>query len=161
MTADGYLKTGDRGEMDEKGRLKITGRVKELFKTSKGKYVAPTPIENKLLSNDRLEQACVTGSGQPQPHAIVVLSEQVRDGLAKGTVTRDQITPELEKLVGTVNATLDPHENLEFIVVAKEPWLIENGYLTPTMKIKRSVVEKAYGPMADGWYSARKAVIWQ
>ncbi len=161
MTADGFLKTGDRGEMDEKGRLRITGRVKELFKTSKGKYVAPAPIENKLLSNTRLEQACVTGSGQPQPHAIIVLAEQLRADLAKGSVTRDQITPELEKLVEQVNATLDPHEQLEFLVVAKEPWMIENGYLTPTLKIKRAAVEKTYTPMSDGWYSSRKHVIWQ
>ncbi len=161
MTEDGFLKTGDRGEMDEKGRLKITGRVKELFKTSKGKYVAPAPIENKLLSNTKLEQACVTGSGQPQPHAIVVLSEQLRADLAKGTVKREALTPDLEKLVKEVNDTLDPHEQLEFLVVAKDPWLIENGYLTPTLKIKRGSVEKSYGPMADGWYSARKTVIWQ
>ncbi len=161
MTADGFLKTGDRGEMDEKGRLRITGRVKELFKTSKGKYVAPAPIENKLLSNTRLEQACVTGSGQPQPHAIVVLAEQIRADLAKGAVSRDAITPELEKLVEEVNATLDPHEQLEFLVVAKEPWLIENGYLTPTLKIKRGAVEKNYNPMSDDWYSSRKRVIWQ
>ncbi len=76
--ADGFLRTGDRGEIDELGRLKITGRVKELFKTSKGKYVAPTPIENALLLHEDVEQALVSGSGMPQPFGMVVLSDASR-----------------------------------------------------------------------------------
>jgi long-chain acyl-CoA synthetase len=71
-----WLHTGDRGEIDADGRLRITGRLKELFKTSKGKYVAPAPIENRLLAYHRIEQACVLGAGMPQPYAIVVLSKR-------------------------------------------------------------------------------------
>merc|ERR1712003_460849 len=75
ITEDGYLRTGDRGEIDSEGRLKITGRTKEIFKTSKGKYVAPAPIENKLLNNQHVELACVGGKSQPAPFAILQLSE--------------------------------------------------------------------------------------
>jgi len=161
MTEDGFLRTGDRGEIDELGRLKITGRVKELFKTSKGKYVAPAPIENLLLANQTIEQACVTGASQPQPHALVVLSENVRGELADGSTTRDEVTATLGQLRKAINETLDPHEQLDFLVVAKEPWLIENGFLTPTMKVKRATLESNYGPKIDGWYAQKSPIIWE
>src|SRR5439155_15507886 len=67
ITEDGWLSTGDRGQIDEMGRLRITGRVKELFKTSKAKYVAPAPIESKLSNHPLVEAVCVTGAGRPQP----------------------------------------------------------------------------------------------
>ena len=75
------LKTGDRGEIDSEGRLKITGRVKELFKTSKGKYVAPVPIENLINAHTHIEMSCVMGSGQPQPFVLIMLSETLRKQL--------------------------------------------------------------------------------
>jgi hypothetical protein len=78
FTADGFLCTGDRGELDSEGRLRITGRVKELFKTSKGKYIAPVPIENAINASSSIEQSCVMGSGQPQPFAVVMLAEALR-----------------------------------------------------------------------------------
>ena len=155
FTADGFLKTGDRGEIDDQDRLRITGRVKEIFKTSKGKYVAPAPIENKLMTLDEIEQACVTGSGQPQPHAVCMLGEA-----AQGK-SRDALTDAIQSHMQTVNAQLDHHEQLAFTVVVKESWQIENGFLTPTMKLKRNVIEDTYGPLADGWYERKTKVIWQ
>jgi long-subunit acyl-CoA synthetase (AMP-forming) len=130
-----WLHTGDRGEIDAEGRLRITGRVKELFKTSKGKYVAPAPIENRLLAYHRIEQACVLGAGMPQPYAIVVMSKSARDEDATGS---DRA---LAALRDEINASLDPHERLQAIVIAREPWTVENGLLTPTMKLKRSAIE--------------------
>jgi long-chain acyl-CoA synthetase len=161
FTADGFLKTGDRGEEDELRRLKITGRVKELFKTSKGKYVAPAPIENLLLANSLLEQSCVSGAGQPQPHALVVLAEQTRNDLAAGTITNETIANGLAALLADINPKLDPHEQLDFLAVAKEPWLVENGLLTPTMKIRRGEIENRYAPMIEGWYEKKKKVVWE
>ena len=73
---DGWLHTGDEGSIDKDKFLKITGRVKDLFKTSKGKYVAPSPIEMKLSANKNLEQICVVGDGIPQPIVLAVLSER-------------------------------------------------------------------------------------
>jgi len=154
FTEDGFLKTGDRGEIDEQGRLRITGRVKELFKTSKGKYVAPAPIENALVTHDVVEQACVTGSGYPQPHAVCMLGEGAA-GMAQ-----EDLTAAIAAHVEAVNARLDHHEKLAFVAVTRDSWQIENGFLTPTMKMKRNVIEDTYGPLADGWYGAKTTVVW-
>ena len=159
-TEDGYFRTGDRGERDEEGRLKITGRVKELFKTSKGKYVAPVPIENLINNNRHVEMCCVTGSGQPQAFSLVLLAEELRPKLGDSAV-RAQIEAELEGLLKEVNQEVEAFERLQFLVVVKDPWLIENGFLTPTMKMKRSKIEDAYGPRIDEWYGAGQRVVWE
>ena len=159
-TEDGYFKTGDRGERDSDGRLKITGRVKEIFKTSKGKYVAPAPIENLINSHAKIELSCVSGSGQPQPFGLVLCAEELRAKLAEPSV-RDQITSELDRLLGEINEKVEHHEQLQFLAVVKEPWLIENGMLTPTMKLKRSTLEEAYAPKVEAWYSAGVRVVWE
>jgi len=160
FTDDGFLLTGDKGEIDAKGRLKITGRIKEIFKTSKGKYVAPAPIENKLVSHDALEIVCVAGAECPQPHALLHLSEAdlpKRDDPA----FRAELEKSLPELMKKVNATVDPHEALQFLVVVKDTWDIENGFLTPTMKIKRDVIEDTYKGKIDGWYASREKLIWE
>ena len=148
---EGWLHTGDRGEIDEAGRLRITGRVKELFKTSKGKYVAPAPIENRLLAHPQIEQACVSGATMPQPYAIVVVS--------KAASTSGNIDAELATIREEINAAVDHHERLQCIVIAKEPWTVENGLLTPTMKLKRNAIEDRYAPFVAQWYESGKPVI--
>jgi long-subunit acyl-CoA synthetase (AMP-forming) len=159
-TEDGYFKTGDRGERDEEGRLKITGRVKELFKTSKGKYVAPVPIENLLNNNVHVEMCCVTGSGHPHPFALILLAEELRPKLSDSDV-RAQVESELERLLSEVNEEVEAFERLQFLAVVKDPWLIENGFLTPTMKMKRSKLEDTYGPKAEEWYAAGQRIVWE
>ena len=159
-TEDGYFRTGDRGERDEEGRLKITGRVKELFKTSKGKYVAPVPIENLINNNNHVEMCCVTGSGQPKPFALVLLAEELLPKLSDSAV-RAEIEAELETLLKEVNQEVEEFERLQFLVVVKDPWLIENGFLTPTMKMKRTKLEDTYGPKTDEWYGAGKRIVWE
>jgi long-chain acyl-CoA synthetase len=148
---DGWLHTGDRGEIDSEGRLRITGRVKELFKTSKGKYVAPAPIENRLLAHPEIEQACVSGASMPQPYALAVLS--------KSASSSTTIEHDLEAIRDEVNAAVDHHERLQAIVIVKEPWTVENGLLTPTMKLKRNAIEERYAPFVTPWYDSGKAVI--
>lgn len=160
FTEDGYLKTGDRGEIDSEGRLKLTGRVKELFKTSKGKYVAPAPIENLLLADSHIENCCVTGAGEPQPFALVMLSEQLRKQL-KGGGDRGPTEAALKQLLANVNRQLEEHEQLGFLVVVADDWQIENGFLTPTMKIKRNIVEDAYARHVSSWYAKKQPVIWE
>jgi long-subunit acyl-CoA synthetase (AMP-forming) len=161
FTEDGFLKTGDRGEIDDLGRLKITGRVKELFKTSKGKYVAPVPIENLINADHHVEQSCVMGSGQPQPFSLVMLSEDLRKQITSDANLRGDVDKALTSLRDRVNAEIPVYEKLEFLAVVKEAWLIENGFLTPSMKIKRHVIEERYAPQVEGWYTARKPVIWE
>lgn len=158
FTEDGWLKTGDRGEIDEGNRIKITGRVKELFKTSKGKYVAPVPIENRLLHDDAIEVSCVAGDGQSQPFALVVLNEAIRKDAGS---KRQEITARLEAHLRAINAALDPHEQLALLVVVREPWTIENGMLTPTMKIRRAPIEARYRTQVDRFYNEGAKVFWE
>ncbi len=160
-TEDRFLKTGDRGEIDSEGRLKITGRVKELFKTSKGKYVSPAPIENLLNADPNVEMSCVTGPGLPAPFAIIMLSEAWRKQVKAGTVDKPQIEQELTRLHAQVNAQIEEFERLDFFVIAKDEWSIENDLLTPTMKLKRGVVEARYEPNIERWASAKRKVIWE
>lgn len=160
FTEDGFLLTGDKGEIDSAGRLKITGRIKEMFKTSKGKYVAPAPIENKLIGHDAIEMVCVTGADCPQPHALVMLSDDTFVQHADPAFRKD-LEPSLLALMKQVNDSVDPHEQLDFLVVVKDQWLIENDFLTPTMKIKRNVIEDVYKPLQDKWYASKQKIIWQ
>ena len=160
FTDDGFLKTGDKGEIDEMGRLKLTGRIKEIFKTSKGKYIAPAPIENRLMSHDAIEMVCVSGANQTQPHALVLLGEEIRPKMADENF-RKEIEESFTQLIKDVNKTVDPHEQLAFIAVVSDEWSIENSFLTPTLKLKRNVVEDAYEAKVDSWYAQKQKVIWQ
>jgi long-chain acyl-CoA synthetase len=157
---DGFFKTGDMGDIDAEGRLRITGRVKELFKTTKGKYVAPVPIENRLSAHPKVEAVCVCGANHAATFALMLLSEDTKKALANG-LPRDALGLEIRELVSKVNAELAPHEQLEFAVLVKEPWTTDNGFLTPTMKIRRSIIEERYEPHVERWFQARKPVIWE
>jgi long-chain acyl-CoA synthetase len=159
LDSEGFVHTGDRGEVDSKGRLKVTGRVKELFKTSKGQYIAPAPIENKLLLHDDVEQALVSGPSRPRPFGLVVLSDAARKR-ARASAELEAITRSLEEHLERTNATLDPHEQLEKIIVTRDSWSIEDGMLTPTMKLKRAAIEERYSSRVDGWYAERARVLW-
>lgn len=159
-TDDGFFKTGDMGEVDAQGRLKITGRVKELFKTSKGKYVAPVPIENRIGDHPDVEVVCVTGLDQPRPFALIMLSEEARAKREKNQLDTDALTQDFQKLLTDTNTELEEHEKLACLVVVREAWTIEDGFLTPTMKIKRSEIENHYLSQVDQWYAGRESVIW-
>lgn len=159
FTEDGFFHTGDIGELDEMGRLKITGRAKELFKTSKGNYVAPAPIENLLLSNPIVETCYVTGAGYHQPHGVVVLSESANRMALKGG--KNTLDERLTELLCDVNKALLPFEQLAFLAITDDIWSAENGFLTPTQKIKRQVLNATYGPLAERWYGMNKPIIWQ
>ena len=155
LTEDGFLRTGDKGEQDAEGRLRLTGRLKEIFKTSKGKYVAPAPIENRLAVHSRIEQVCVVGDGLSAPLGLCVLSSVNQEE------PRASLHSSLEKLLEEVNAVLDKHEQLRRLVVVKDSWAVENGFLTPTLKIKRNVIEDTYGARFEEWSARSEAVLWQ
>ncbi|WJK08484.1 AMP-binding protein [Pseudomonas fluorescens] len=155
LTEDGFLRTGDKGEQDAEGRLRLTGRLKEIFKTSKGKYVAPAPIENRLAVHSRIEQVCVVGDGLSAPLGLCVLSAVGREE------PRAPLHSSLEKLLEEVNAVLDKHERLRRLVVVKDSWAVENGFLTPTLKIKRNIIEDTYGSRFEEWSERSEAVLWQ
>ena len=159
FTEDGFFRTGDLGELDERGILKITGRAKELFKTAKGKYIAPAPIENAINAHPLVELSMVSGVGQPAAYAIVVLAETVRPRQADPSV-RTEVEAELGSMLQQVNRELPDYAQLRMIVVADEAWSIENGCLTPTMKIRRSRIEAAVSPRVERWYGVQRPVLW-
>ena len=151
---EGYLKTGDIGEYNKDGFLFITGRVKDQFKTDKGKYISPAPIETKLLSNPDIESACVVGTGIPQPIGLISLSET---GMKKD---KQLLSTELEQLCAEINKTLEAYEKLEKIVVMKENWTVANKLLTPTLKVKRNEIEKIYVPNYPKWFAEKQKIVW-
>jgi long-chain acyl-CoA synthetase len=159
-TEDGFFRTGDCGEYSPEGLLKITGRLKEIFKTSKGKYVAPVPIENLLNCDSHLELSCVSGPGRPACYATVQLAENMRPRV-DDQAFREEITPALEALLTQVNEQVEEYERVQFLAVVRDEWDIANDFLTPTLKIKRNVVEAAYNDYLDEWYASGKKVIWQ
>ncbi len=151
---DGYLHTGDLGQIDADGSLRIVGRVKELFKTDKGKYVAPAAIELRFCSCELLEHTCVTGPGLAQPIALVTLSDAAKLlGLA-------EVSTRLEAILADINATLEPHERLAKMVIVRDTWSIEAGFLTPTLKLRRGVLEKKYEASFESWYATPGTVVW-
>lgn len=160
ITLDGFLRTGDMGEIDESGRLRITGRVKDIFKTQKGKYVMPVPIEQKIGNHHMIESVCVGGSSHKQPIAFVMLAEEVRHKLAKDN-NRADIEKELIQLKHDINEELEPHEKIDFYVVIMDLWTMDNDMLTPTMKIKRNKIEAKYEPRIAAWVAQNKEVIWE
>jgi len=160
FTEDGWLHTGDKGQLDAEGNLRITGRVKDLFKTSKGKYVAPAPIEDKLVMNGAVEACVVTGANLGQPLGIVMLNAEAAKR-AEDSGGRAAMEVSLTAHLDAINARLDPHEQLDCLVVVKEAWTVDNGFITPTFKVKRNRIEEAYGPMFERWANAHQRVVWQ
>ncbi|MGL6265455.1 AMP-binding protein [Aeromonas jandaei] len=154
IDAEGWLHTGDMGKLDKEGYLTITGRMKDVFKTAKGKYVAPVPIEGLLGQEPIIEQLCVIGYGMPQPIALVQLAESA----AKRN--RDEVVARLEAARVRVNDQLESHAKIRGILVVKTPWNIENGVLTPTMKIKRHLLEQKYAHVGERWPSSQ-VVVWE
>ena len=145
FTGDGFLKTEDIGYVDDEGFLKITGRNKDIFKTSKGNYVTPSPIEMQLSGNENIDFACVVGNHLPQPMALIILS------VIGKSKPRDVLTEEMKTLYDKLNSSLDVYDRLSKIVIINNKWDVEQGLLTPTLKVKRKEVEKRYGSFFQLW----------
>lgn len=160
FTADGWLRTGDKGSIDAQGLLRITGRVKDLFKTGKGKYVSPAPIEDKLVMHEAVEACVVTGANLGQPLGIVMLNAEF---VAKtgDTAARQALEVSLGEHLERINATLDPHERLQTIVVTTTAWTVDNDVITPTFKVKRNRIEDLYAKHYEAWEASGRRVIWQ
>jgi long-chain acyl-CoA synthetase len=159
FTADGFLKTGDKGVVDAEGNLKITGRVKDNFKTSKGKYVAPAPIEEKLSALPLMEACCVAGANLAQPVGLVMLGAPA---LAKAATAagKAEVEAALAAHRERINATLDSYLHLDAIVVVGEEWTVDNGLITPTLKVKRNRIDEVYGPHLERWLATGATVVW-
>lgn len=152
---NGYFKTGDIGEYDHEGFLTITGRVKDQFKTDKGKYISPTPIELQLSSNSDIEQICIVGTGIPQPIALVTLSEIGKEK------SKEEVSNSLIASVNKVSSSLEKHERIEKVIIMKEDWTVDNGLATPTLKVKRNAIEKIHQPFYKQWFNMDSNVIFE
>jgi len=145
---DGWIHTGDSGAIDSNGFLFITGRVKDAFKSSKGKYIVPAPLEWALAKNQYIEQVCVVGLQLPQPIALILLSKAA------------DVEKSLANTLEEVNLGLAKHERLASLIILKDDWSVENDLLTPTMKLKRNRVHDNYQSQYSVWFAEEKPVIW-
>ncbi len=154
MTGD-YFHTGDKGEIDEDGFLKITGRKKEMFKTSGGKYVIPTLLENELKESHFIEQAMVVGEGEKMPAVLIQLNfEFVKDWIDRkhnkvkktneAIITSEIVLKRVQKEIDRCNKNFGKWEQMKRFELTPDEWSIEDGHLTPTMKMKRSVIKEKY-----------------
>jgi long-subunit acyl-CoA synthetase (AMP-forming) len=151
--ADGWLHTGDIGSIDADGYLTIQGRKKDTFKTSKGKFVAPVPIEKKLFEYSRVEMMCLIGLGLPGPILLVVPHDFPN-------FDKERYARTTRKVIARMNQELESHEQIKGVLMIKDPWSIENGVLTPTLKIKRHVLEQKYHEIGHNWPKG-DLVVWE
>lgn len=150
---EGFYKTGDTGDLDADDFLQVKGRVKDTFKTNKGEFIVPTPIEDKFATNSLIEQICLVGLGLPQPIGLIQLSE------ASKNLGDEEVKTSLGKTLETVNEKLHRHEIIHRLVCVSDAWTIENSMLTPTMKIKRNAIHDAYKNQYEDWYKQEETVI--
>lgn len=151
---NGYFHTGDMGEIVD-GYLTITGRVKDIFKTAKGEYIAPFPIESYFLSLVEVDQACVMGSRYPQPFIVIVLSK------AGEETDKSILENKLKNTLVLSNEDSMGYQRLKKVIIASQPWTIENGLLTLTMKMKRNLIAKQYEERMESLYNAEDVVSWE
>jgi long-subunit acyl-CoA synthetase (AMP-forming) len=145
LMPDGFIRSGDRGRFDAEGNLVIVGRISEAFKGAKGRYVVPTGIEERFAGEPLIEQVMVTGRGLTQPIALICLTE---DGKA---LPRTELQARLSRLRDRVNAALDNYEKLAALVVMEQSFSVENGALTPTLKLRRHAIDARYEPHYERW----------
>lgn len=153
FNAEGWLHTGDIGAIDSEGYLTIQGRKKDTFKTAKGKFVAPVPIEKKLFEYSRVEMMCLIGLGLPGPILLVVPHDFPN-------FDRERYERTTKRVIEKMNSQLASHEKIKGVLMIKEPWSIENGILTPTLKIKRHILEQKYHEVGHNW-PKDKLVVWE
>jgi long-chain acyl-CoA synthetase len=150
---DGWFRTGDLGKVDSEGFLTITGRVKEIFKTAKGKYISPAPIEAKVQPAIEVEQMIVTGVDLPQPIVIAVMLDP------SSWNNKKSVKKKLIRTLKTVNDTLEKHEKLSHLILVKDEWTVDNGMMTPTLKLRRQQIENFYLPKLQS-LNKNKPIIW-
>lgn len=155
MTPDGFMHTGDTGLFDKEGNLIITGRLKDTFKTDKGEFVNPIPIEGLFAENIDIEQSCLIGLNLRQPVLIVVLSQ------AAMKKSREELSRSLKDSLDSINERLTKFERVSHLIISKDSWTPENSLLTPTLKMKRQPLNIKYTTIAQANADNSESVIWE
>lgn len=155
IDADGWLHTGDQGYIDDEGFLFITGRLKDTFKTAKGKYIIPSPIEEHFVGNTNIEQLCLVGLGCVQPNLLVNLSE------AGASKSHDELSESLSETLQNANAQLPSYQKVNKVIITKDAWTVENDLVTPTLKVKRSKIDQRYLENVLKWEESKEKVIFE
>lgn len=163
FTSDGFFKTGDAGRFDEKGNLFITDRIKDLMKTSNGKYIAPQPIENSLSNHHLINQVMVVAEGRPFVTALIVpnfesLKEQVSKMNIPFTdwqelVNSEKIIALYREKIEEIQKSLSGFEKVKKFILMPAEFEINSGEITPTLKVKRNVIMKKYAALIDKMYA--------
>ncbi|MGO9560562.1 MAG: AMP-dependent synthetase/ligase [Acidimicrobiales bacterium] len=162
--ADGWFKTGDIGDLDDEGYLAITGRKKELIVTAAGKNVAPAPLEDRIRSHALVSQAVVVGEARPFVAALITIDEEafatwaIQTALDATEVSQALDHPallaEVQAAIDDANESVSRAESIRKFAVLPHDLTVMNGELTPTLKVRRAVVERAYGPVIDDLYGS-------
>lgn len=152
---EGWLRTGDIVEMDAEKRIKILGRVSENFKNQKGEFIAPTPIEKRFGTKKGIEYLCLVGRELPSNVLLVSLTSSAQ------STGKEEMTAYLEKQLHLTNQGLKSYEKISHILVVKELWAPENNLLTPTLKVKRRVVEEHYHDFIQRAVEEHSKVVWE
>jgi long-chain acyl-CoA synthetase len=160
ITPDGWLRTGDKGQVNDEGFLTINGRIKDLFKTSKGRYIAPSPIEDILVLHPDIEACAVMGANFAQPFALVMLTPNAVER-SKSPEGKNKLQLLLRIHLKSVNEKLEPHEKLAFLFAMHTPWTPENDFVTPTLKVKRQTIENAFHDQFDQWLQLGQPIVWE
>lgn len=154
VLVDGWFNTGDKGYIDENGFLHITGRVKDIFKTSKGKYIEPHLIEEKFEKSNLFQQLCVVGLGLSQPILLGIPND-----ISKSN--KDETTQKMNKFLEKINSSMDSYMKIKKVVFLKDDWTPENNLTTPTLKIKRAKIDEEFSKNYNSWYNSDNVIIWQ
>lgn len=151
----GYLHTGDMGQISEDGYLTLLGRVKDIFKTTKGEYIVPLKTENLFLAMKEVDQVCLLGVKYPQPFLIVVLSEYGK------MLEKNKLAEKLQAVLEQGNTSLVRYQKVKKVIVVQEEWTHANNLLTPTLKMKRNAIGEKYEPKLHHLYYSDEVVTWE
>jgi long-chain acyl-CoA synthetase len=162
ITPDGWLKTGDLGMLVQDRFLKITGRVKEQFKNAFGEYVAPVKLEQLLEDDPLVSRALIIGSGRPYTGALILPDLEALEGWCHKQkihwtaplymMHNTEVIRAFESRVAKVNESLNAHEQIHVFRLVHEPWTVEAGLVTPSLKIKRDVIEAHFVKAIEEMY---------
>jgi long-subunit acyl-CoA synthetase (AMP-forming) len=155
LDEDGFYHTGDLAEIDSEGYVSIIGRVNDSFKSDKGEFIKPVPIEKQLYQIAELSQVCLVGQGMSQPIAIVYVS------VSASRQPRDAVRKKIKDSIDSLNKKLSRYENISHVLITNDEWTIENELLTPTFKVKRFYIAGKYKNLTDRLQQLDSGVHWQ